>query len=538
MGGPSNADTLWRGRLTENREFRDERVMSGCYRDAMGTRVPSARDASPKHLGRLSDFDVLQRLRKRDVASLRELHRRHAGFVNAIALRVLGRTEESEEVVQDVFIHLWTHGFELDEQRARFRSWLFVVARNRAIDRRRLMARGDPGTNRARASIRSLVGGPEEASESSDEASLHQAERERVNEGMAALTEPERAIIELAFYDGYTHTEIAGELHAPLEDVKERLRGAMENLHRLLRASADSTEAQPDAGISSNVSGDSFAESRSLECMAAAFALGALDGEERSGFEARLFLGDAALWRRVRELASTTDGLVSRIGSRDLAAASVSQLEERMTAEGFLRSHPDEDFDGGLSWRRRLVVLAAVLGAAFLAGTTLWLDAERRNLRSALAVSEQGRAELGRDLADLKEKISEAEFQKRQVEISLASSEDALVAVMRPSGRELRLRPSSKDLEVISRAFVDGETKRIWVSIDALPELPPEQTYQLWVFVDDESIDGVVFSAQEGAIQVEAVGPPPNTGKLKVAVTIEPAGGSILPAGPIILSGS
>ena len=504
----------------------------------MGTRVPSSREASLKHIDRLSDFDLLQRLRKRDVASLRELHRRHAGFVNAIALRVLGRAEEAEEVVQAVFIHLWTHGFELDEQRARFRSWLFVVARNRAIDRRRHMARGDQEPNLVSASIRSLVGESTEASEGSGAVALRHAERELVNEGMAALAEPESAIIELAFYDGYTHTEIAGELDAPLEEVKVRLRVATEKLHRLLRGSADSAEGKPSAAIAGSALEGAPEESLSLELMTAAFALGALDGEERSAFETRLFLGDRALWLRVRELASTTDGLVSRIGSWDLPESALSQLEERMTTEGFLSSHGDEDFDSGFSWRRRLVVIAAVVGAALLARTTLWLDSERRTLRSDLEVSELGRAELGTALAEQKEKISEAEFEKRQVEINLASREDALASVMRPSARVFRLRPSAREREVTSRAFLDTETKRIWVSIDALPTLPPEQTYQLWVFVDDEPIDGVVFSAEGGATQIEAVGPPSGAGALKVAVTIEPAGGSPLPTGPIILSGS
>lgn len=532
----------------------------------MGTRVPKDREASLRHIDRLSDFNLLQRLRKRDLASLRELHRRHAGFVNAIALRVLGRAEEAEEVVQEVFIHLWTHGFELDEQRARFLSWLFVVARNRAIDRRRLMTRDDPPPSRSDGPVRSFL--DESLAEKPDggDAALRQAERVRVNAGVAALSEPERAIIELAFYDGYTHTEIAGDLDRPLEEVKDRLRIATDNLHRIL--SGGSVAAQVSPG---NSTGDSSEDRRSgeeaspaedpgsdaidaidakgaspessrLEKMAPAFALGALDGEERSAFEARLFLGDGALWLRVRALASTTDGLISRIGSWDLPSAALSQLEERMIAEGYLSAHSDEDFDSGLSWRRRFVVISVVLGAALWAGMTLWLDSERRTLQSDLAVSEQGRAELGMELADQKEKFSQAEFEKRQVEVNLGSRVDALASVMRPSGRVFRLRSAARGQDVASRVFVDTETKRLWVSIDALPTLPPEQTYQLWVFVDDEPIDGVVFipeeSPQGNAIQLEAIGPADGAGTLRVAVTIEPAGGSPLPAGPIILSGS
>lgn len=507
----------------------------------MGTRAPNAQGASIKHLDRLSDFDLLQRLRKRDLASLRELHSRHAGFVNAVAIRVLARSEEAAEVVQNVFLHLWTHGFELEEQRARFRSWLFVVSRNRAIDQRRLMSPGSREPARVSEEIRSLIGAAVVVSEGSGEAALPKAERVRFNEAIAALADPEREIVELAFYDGYTHTEIASELAAPLEDVKGRLRTAMETLHRILRANVDADEPSarveplPEEGTGADE------ERRNLESMAAAFALGALDGEERSAFETRLFSGDAVLWRRVRDFASTTDGLVSRVGSLNLPADAFSKLEERMTAEGMVRSSDDEDLDSGFSWMRLSLVLAALGGAAFLANAELSLRADLRELRADFTESEKGRAELGKDLAASKELVSETEFAKRQLEIGLAATEDSLASVMRPSGRDFRLRSSSSDLKVTSRGFVDAESNRIWVSIDALPALPPDQTYQLWVFVDDETVDGVVFAeegaAGEGAIQIEATGPTSETGKMKIAVTIEPAGGSPLPTGPIILSG-
>lgn len=214
-----------------------------------------------------------------------------------------------------------------------------------------------------------------------------------------------------------------------------------------------------------------------------------------------------------------------------------------MTDEGFLRAQSEDDFDSGRFGLRRLLALGAVFAVLGLGYAAYRLDAERRMALSDLAISESGRAELGHALAAAKEQISNTELENRQLEASRAASEQALTAITRPTRRDWRLKPISKDLEAKAHAFLDPPTGRIWIAIDALPNLPAEQVYQLWLIMEDEPVDGGIVGTGGTEIRAESIAvaptdPAPERGKLRMAITIEPAGGSALPTGPMILSGS
>jgi RNA polymerase sigma-70 factor (ECF subfamily) len=80
------------------------------------------------------DGELLRRVRARDTSALAELYDAHAGYAMAVALRIVRNRSEAEEVVQDVFWHLWKSQLAYDPSRGRFTTWLFAVVRNRAID--------------------------------------------------------------------------------------------------------------------------------------------------------------------------------------------------------------------------------------------------------------------------------------------------------------------------------------------------------------------------------------------------------------------
>ena len=157
------------------------------------------------------------------------LYDRYSGFVYALALRVLGRAEEAEEVVQDVFWQLWKSQIRYDPHQGRFSTWLFVITRNRSLDRLRSKRRR-PFAEPLPTDAGELVapGDPERS------ASI--AERRRhVLSALGQLPSEQRLALELSFYQGLTHREIAERLGEPLGTIKSRIKMAIDKLRLNLR---------------------------------------------------------------------------------------------------------------------------------------------------------------------------------------------------------------------------------------------------------------------------------------------------------------
>jgi RNA polymerase sigma-70 factor, ECF subfamily len=173
-----------------------------------------------------SDADLLARIGGRDTSALAALYERHAPFALGVAHRVLRDRAEAEEVVQDVFLSVWNGRVHYDPKRGRFTSWLYVMARNRALDRLRQRGsrpQGDPPTGR------------EAGAEADGEMHLLDGERRNVVlAALAKLPEPQRRALELAFYGGLSQSEIARETGEPLGTVKSRMSRAMATLRQAL----------------------------------------------------------------------------------------------------------------------------------------------------------------------------------------------------------------------------------------------------------------------------------------------------------------
>jgi RNA polymerase sigma-70 factor (ECF subfamily) len=144
-----------------------------------------------------------------------------------ISLRMLASREEAEEVVQDVFWQLWKAELRYDPARGRFSTWLFSVARFRCLDRLRSRERTLP-----RASLREL-----DLMEATDdqEAEVFLVEQQKeVRAVLASLPEEQRTAIELAFFRGLTHDEIALFTGEALGTVKSRIRRGLARLRGAL----------------------------------------------------------------------------------------------------------------------------------------------------------------------------------------------------------------------------------------------------------------------------------------------------------------
>lgn len=178
--------------------------------------------------GTLSDGELLNRLFERDSAALEILYDRYSGYVYALTLKMMGSTREAEEITQDVFWQLWKNRIQYDPERGRFSTWLFAITRNRCLDRLRSMQR--------KPHIQSLVEHSPEPQKQDVEENIYAAERRQiVQQALNLLPDPQRQALELAYYQGMTHSEIAGQLEVPLGTVKSRIKLGMQKLKQKLR---------------------------------------------------------------------------------------------------------------------------------------------------------------------------------------------------------------------------------------------------------------------------------------------------------------
>jgi RNA polymerase sigma-70 factor (ECF subfamily) len=186
--------------------------------------------------GEQSDLQLVFRVAAGDERALGDLHDRHGPVVYSLANAILTDAADAEEVTADVFLQVWRSASTFDPTRARVAAWLTVLARSRALDRLRARQRRARTLEAAAAvapdglglSISPLVS-PAVGVEGRDVA-------DRVAGVVASLPDPQRRCIELAYFQGLTHSEIATALGEPLGTVKTRIRAAMDKLRTALQA--------------------------------------------------------------------------------------------------------------------------------------------------------------------------------------------------------------------------------------------------------------------------------------------------------------
>ena len=172
-----------------------------------------------------TDFALLSAIRSGDEKAIEELYDRYSAIVYSVALRVLGDTGAAEDILQEVFMQLWRNPAAFDSSRGNLGAWLGVIARNRAIDGLR--------KRRPETDIADVVVSvePDMASDAERGRAM-----EKVREALGTMPAAQRSALEMAYFEGLTHTEIAAKTGEPLGTIKTRIRTGLQALRKAFEA--------------------------------------------------------------------------------------------------------------------------------------------------------------------------------------------------------------------------------------------------------------------------------------------------------------
>jgi len=167
----------------------------------------------------LADEDVMQLVRRGDARAFEIVYERHSAAAFSLAYRMMGTRSRAEDVTQDAFLSLWRSGARYDRARGSVRTWVLGIVHHRAIDALRRSTVHD----RRRAGDEGI----EERFEAPERTDVEAARREEagtVRDALSTLPADQCQVIELAYFGGFTHTEIAEILEAPVGTIKGRMR--------------------------------------------------------------------------------------------------------------------------------------------------------------------------------------------------------------------------------------------------------------------------------------------------------------------------
>jgi RNA polymerase sigma-70 factor (ECF subfamily) len=177
-------------------------------------------------LQRLADEDLMPLVERKRATAFEVLYDRHGGAAYSLAYRIVGDRGVAEDVTQEAFLSLWRSGARYDRARGSVRTWLLGVVRNRAIDVLRREAGRAPSVS---LDLEDFHKEPR-SSDLTDAEAMRQAAAGEIRGALRLLPDDQLKVIELAYFGGLSHSEIAEALHMPLGTVKGRMRLGMEKM--------------------------------------------------------------------------------------------------------------------------------------------------------------------------------------------------------------------------------------------------------------------------------------------------------------------
>jgi RNA polymerase sigma-70 factor (ECF subfamily) len=162
-------------------------------------------------------------IRSGDESAMATLYDRYSSLVYSVALRVLGDTGVAEDVLQEVFMQLWRNPGLFDSSRGNLAPWLAVITRNRSIDSLR-KRRPETDIDDVIVSVEPDMAGDAERGRA----------MEKVRGALGLMPLPQRNALEMAYFEGLTHTEIAAKTGEPLGTIKTRIRAGLLALRKAI----------------------------------------------------------------------------------------------------------------------------------------------------------------------------------------------------------------------------------------------------------------------------------------------------------------
>ncbi len=175
---------------------------------------------------RLADEELMPLIGKKDPEAFAVFYDRHGGVAYSLAYRIVGERGAAEDVTQEAFISIWRSGAKFDRTRGSVRSWLLSIVRNRGIDFLRSKAGKAPNLNFDDDAI--LEQRP--AEEMTDEEAIRRETAQEVRGALHQLPGDQSQVIQLAYFGGFSQSEISRMLNLPLGTVKGRMRLGLEKI--------------------------------------------------------------------------------------------------------------------------------------------------------------------------------------------------------------------------------------------------------------------------------------------------------------------
>jgi RNA polymerase sigma-70 factor, ECF subfamily len=210
-------------------EARDPQPESRAYQmSEMGIHIRSA-ESTIGALRRLADEDLMQLVAGGDGNAFGVLYERHANVAFSLAFRMCGKQANAEEVVQEAFLSMWRGGARYDRTRGSVRTWVLGIVHNRAVDALRRGTVHDRGRV-SDEGIEERVQAPDRTDQEVD----RRDEAREIRAALEGLPSEQSHVIELAYYGGFTHSEIATMLDIPIGTIKGRMRLGLDKLRTQL----------------------------------------------------------------------------------------------------------------------------------------------------------------------------------------------------------------------------------------------------------------------------------------------------------------
>jgi RNA polymerase sigma factor (sigma-70 family) len=233
------ADSTGAVRREPDRNIWRTTAMEASASTVLALPASQVRVAMRKHHAHLSDEALVALVARGDDDALTELYDRVSRIAYGLALRVLRDERHAEDAVQEAFLQVWRNAASFRAERATASTWILTLVHRRAVDlvRREERRRADPLADEADLG---------QAPEQTEEAAWLRFERERVQSALRQLPDVQREALELAYYGGFSQSELAERLGVPLGTIKSRMFSGLARLRELLDDSAQEGSWKPE----------------------------------------------------------------------------------------------------------------------------------------------------------------------------------------------------------------------------------------------------------------------------------------------------